>query len=172
MLHAVLREVDSLKTRGAKGADFNSKTKEALKLHIGKVDSPDANIQAQALRNDHVSHHILRLAYCNTDEKRKWFLAQESALFRARFETLTAEQRAEFCVREKLRFTEATAEERRQYEAQLEDLWHLTAGRRRSADDDALGGDGKKPDFRGSGAKFYKVRYTDSVELLRTHQGE
>jgi len=29
-----------------------------------------------------VSHHILRLAYCQSEEKRRWFLTQEVALFR------------------------------------------------------------------------------------------
>ena len=32
-----------------------------------------------------VSHYVLRLAYCRTEELRRWFLAQESALFLTRF---------------------------------------------------------------------------------------
>jgi len=32
-----------------------------------------------------VSHFVLRLAYCRTEELRRWLLAQECALFQARF---------------------------------------------------------------------------------------
>ena len=34
---------------------------------------------------DQVSHFVLRLAYCRTEELRRWFLAHESELFKARF---------------------------------------------------------------------------------------
>ncbi len=34
---------------------------------------------------DHASHFVLRLAYCRTEELRRWFLTHESELFKARF---------------------------------------------------------------------------------------
>lgn len=175
----MLREVDSLRTRGVKGGEFNKAAFEKLQEHVGKVNSPNAAMQAAALRADTVGHHILRLAYCNTDEKRKWFLAQEGSLFRARFEMLTPEQRSEFCVREKLRFVEASREEYTQFETQLEDLWHMNAGRRRKVeaeDEGEAGGAGagaakRQSDYKAASVRFFKVRFTDSVELLRSHQG-
>ena len=33
-------------------------------------------------RKDQISHYALRLAYCKTDDQRRWYVTQETALFR------------------------------------------------------------------------------------------
>ena len=34
------------------------------------------------VENDNISHFVCRLAYCRTEELRKWYLVQESRLFK------------------------------------------------------------------------------------------
>lgn len=65
----------------------------------------------ETLRKDIASHYLLRLGYCLTEDKRKWFLTQECDLFRARFRVmLPADQRA-FMESSKLPFHTCTREE-------------------------------------------------------------
>ena len=46
----------------------------------------------ERLRKDLISHHVLRLAYCRTEELRRWLLAQECLLFKARFSEQSVEE--------------------------------------------------------------------------------
>ncbi|KAF4390549.1 hypothetical protein F8388_006046 [Cannabis sativa] len=50
---------------------------------------------SEDLNKDIISHFVLRLVYCRTEDLRKWFLSMETALFRYRFGQKTPEvQRA------------------------------------------------------------------------------
>ncbi|KAJ3054937.1 DNA primase large subunit [Rhizophlyctis rosea] len=51
-------------------------------LKGGRVKAKEAYDQR---RKDHISHFILRLAYCQTEDLRQWFIKQEVALFDYRF---------------------------------------------------------------------------------------
>jgi DNA primase large subunit len=47
-------------------------------------------------RKDQISHFILRLAFCRSEELRRWFLAQESHLLKFRLERLTDQELYQF----------------------------------------------------------------------------
>ena len=65
------------KSRGLHGEELSKRIRQLTKKHLeGPLVSRDRH------RNDTVSHHILRLAFCQNEEKRRWFLTMETALFR------------------------------------------------------------------------------------------
>ncbi|KAI8100419.1 hypothetical protein M9435_006903 [Picochlorum sp. BPE23] len=85
----VLRGIEDLKARNYKGDELLDRIVKLAQVHL-----KDATKES-TMRKDVASHYVLRLAFCQTEDKRKWFLNQECELFRARFkDMLSSDQRA------------------------------------------------------------------------------
>ncbi|XP_068867484.1 DNA primase large subunit isoform X3 [Aphelocoma coerulescens] len=92
----LLKVVENLGVSYVRGTDLY-KTK--LEVELRKLKFPYralAEDDYEARRKDHISHFILRLAYCQSEDLRRWFLQQEMDLFRYRFNELTENLRQKF----------------------------------------------------------------------------
>lgn len=69
-----------------------------------------------------MSHFILRLAYCRTEDLRRWFLLQETHLFKARMDYLGDEECQLFMAKNGMRFDTVSAEEKAAKEHKLKGL--------------------------------------------------
>uniref|UniRef100_W5KQI1 DNA primase large subunit n=1 Tax=Astyanax mexicanus TaxID=7994 RepID=W5KQI1_ASTMX len=70
-------------------------------------------------RKDHISHFILRLAYCQTEDLRRWFIQQEMDLFRHRFNDLSSKYKTEFLHKNNLKYDTLSADEKMTLKDQL-----------------------------------------------------
>jgi DNA primase large subunit len=81
---AVLKAVENHRLRSVVPNDKDGKLDKVINKHMplragGPVHSKRAESDAV---KDVLSHFFLRMAFCQTEELRRWFLSQESALFR------------------------------------------------------------------------------------------
>ena len=106
---------------------------------------------------DHVSHFILRLAYCRTEELRRWFVSHETDLFRLRWSLLKdndlVDEINDFMTASGLRYKPIDHDEKES----LKDDLIASAGYGMST-----------PKFNEE--KFYKVPWTEAVDLVRVRR--
>ncbi|XP_076831502.1 DNA primase large subunit [Brachyhypopomus gauderio] len=100
-------------------------------------------------RKDHISHFILRLAYCQTEDLRRWFIQQEMDLFRYRFDDLISTYKTEFLHRNNLRYDPISADEKKLLKDRLINSTYGFSGATISEQD------------------FYKVPFQDALDLVR-----
>ncbi|KAK2544834.1 Prim2 [Columba livia] len=148
----LLKTVENLGVSYVKNSDqYNSKLESELrKLKFPYKALTDDDYEAR--RKDHISHFILRLAYCQSEELRRWFLQQEMDLFRYRFSQLTDSLMQKFMEHVDLSF-----------EAISEDLKNELASELSTS----------TPGFTMSKVKeqmFYKVGLADAVDLFRARR--
>ncbi|XP_010530556.1 PREDICTED: probable DNA primase large subunit [Tarenaya hassleriana] len=85
----VLKAISDGLARGRNHKEMDDLVESLWKANMRHSDA------SQMVNKDIISHFVLRLAYCRTEELKKWFLSTETALFRHRFRVLNFEaQRA------------------------------------------------------------------------------
>ncbi|KAL6294232.1 hypothetical protein ACE6H2_002374 [Prunus campanulata] len=75
----VLKGISDALSRGRKPEEMD---KLAIDLWKTNMRHPQSS---EVINKDIISHFVLRLVYCRTEDLRKWFLSMETALFRYRF---------------------------------------------------------------------------------------
>ncbi|XP_076462367.1 DNA primase large subunit-like [Babylonia areolata] len=150
----VLKAVETAGVRYAKGSENYNKLLEReiretkLKNSVFEKGSLDDSLKQQNRWKDHVSHFILRLAYCRSEDLRRWFIQQEVDLFRFRFQQESPQSRAEFMVLNDLNYHPIDKEEHLQFRQQLNSAC-------------------KDETYYTPSVQFYKVPFTEALDLVR-----
>lgn len=140
----VLKGVSDGLSRGKRPEEMEKLVNDLWKAHMRHP------LPSEVTNKDIISHFVLRLVYCRTEELRKWFLSNEIALFRYRFRLLSPEAQRLLMAEFDLPYKPVTTAE---FEGVKEKL-HLVA---RSTGQ-------LKP--TASDAIFYKVPFEEVPELV------
>ncbi|KAM4835668.1 DNA primase large subunit isoform 2-T2 [Thomomys bottae] len=143
----LLKTVENLGVSYVKGTEqYQSKLEsEIRKLKFSYRENSGNEYEPR--RKDHISHFILRLAYCQSEDLRRWFIQQEMDLLRFRFSILPKDKIQSFLKDSHLQF-EAISDEEKSYREQ--DITASSPG-------------GVKLELES----VYKVPFADALDLFR-----
>lgn len=99
-------------------------------------------------RKDHISHFILRLAYCRSDDLRRWFLEKEVDLFKYRFGCESTPSIRSFLSENNLTYEPISEEEKERFSSHLSLITHDMSR------------------VKLQSTNFYKVPFTDVLNLV------
>jgi len=135
-------------------ADLKGQGLEAYSNFQSKADKSgkEALKVLQNRARDHFSHFILRLAYCRTEDLRRWFVAQELDAFRWRCDMATDDDIRDFMMDYDLKFTEVSTEEK---DRLAPDLLAVQQSQYQQGSE------------KGLQPKYFKVHFTEALELVR-----
>nr|CAH7752526.1 unnamed protein product [Callosobruchus chinensis] len=96
----LLRIIEQAALKGSK--PFSEEWKKTIKEDLSKIGlkkyirlmsgyNGNSDQDHQARRADHISHFILRLAYCRSEDLRRWFLSKEMDWFKIKFLAQTSQ---------------------------------------------------------------------------------
>ncbi|KAJ0410969.1 hypothetical protein ATCC90586_004322 [Pythium insidiosum] len=154
----VLKAVENFRLRSANLKDKEGKLDKVINKHMPLRTGVGMNArraESDAVK-DVLSHFFLRMAFCQTEELRRWFLSQESALFRFRLDKMTRDEKLLFMKQNGISYEEATAKEIEARQAQL----------RAVRDAQVLD---KKDRFLPL-PTFFKVPFTEAIDLVGTRR--
>ena len=150
-LQTVLKGIEEAKAKGVKGPALDAAAAALAGEHV-------------APSTDALGHFVLRLAFCRTEDLRRWFLTLEADLFRARFRALLPDAQAAFISSASLPVTPLS---RPDYDALRPALAavaegvHGGAASRRFAADVASG---------AARDAFFRARFEDVPDLVATRR--
>lgn len=109
---------------------------------------------------DYTSHFVLRLAYCQTEDLREWFIKQESSLLQMRWNNplLSNEEKSSFINSLNLNMEEVSSKEKRELENELRSVIRIQDNTVKN--EDRMQAELSK--------KYYKLPFEDVVDLVQS----
>ncbi|XP_077625225.1 DNA primase large subunit [Crocuta crocuta] len=108
----LLKTVENLGVSHVKGTEQYQSKLEAEIRRLKFSFRENVENEYERRRRDHISHFILRLAYCQSEDLRRWFIQQEMDLLRFRFSILPKDKIQSFLKDSHLQFEAISDEEK------------------------------------------------------------
>ncbi|KAL1508896.1 hypothetical protein ABEB36_003716 [Hypothenemus hampei] len=124
--------------------------KKFARLMSGLGGQTELDIQAR--RADHISHYILKMSFCTTEELRKWFITKEMDWFKIRFIAQKHEDIQKFISSNNFSYTPITQEEKEEIKEELIDSSPAVS------------------EYSIHGTDFYKVPFQEITSLVKNRK--
>ncbi|XP_019480133.1 PREDICTED: DNA primase large subunit [Hipposideros armiger] len=108
----LLKAVENLGVSYVKGSEQYRTKLEAELRKVKFSFRENLEDEYEPRRRDHISHFIVRLAYCQSEDLRRWFIQQEMDLLRFRFSILSKDKIQDFLKDSHLQFESIKDEEK------------------------------------------------------------
>uniref|UniRef100_A0A8C0Z1T8 DNA primase large subunit n=2 Tax=Canis lupus familiaris TaxID=9615 RepID=A0A8C0Z1T8_CANLF len=147
----LLKAVENLGVSYVKGIEpYQSKLEnEIRRLKFSFRESLEDEYEPR--RKDHISHFILRLAYCQSEDLRRWFIQQEMDLLRFRFSILPKDKIRNFLKDSHLQFEAISDDEKSLREQEILASSPSLCGSKLDLDSESV----------------YKIPFADALDLFR-----
>ncbi|RDD46235.1 DNA primase large subunit [Trichoplax sp. H2] len=126
-----------------------TKLYKAFLPNVARQELDNADAINQEIRKDHISHFILRLAYCRSENLRRWFLMHEMELFKYRFNQESAGGIDSFLKANNLEYTPIPENEKMSIRTELIHSNPMQNGAAVESKD------------------YYKVPFTEALDLVK-----
>lgn len=118
----VLAEIESCQARNRPMAELKTLVSQQMNKHLPlsatSASRSGVDLEKERLR-DHVSHFVLRLAFCKSEDLQRRFIRTESILFRLRFESDDSAEREYFLSTLDLKWASVSAREKEEHKEEL-----------------------------------------------------
>uniref|UniRef100_A0A8C9AIB0 DNA primase large subunit n=1 Tax=Prolemur simus TaxID=1328070 RepID=A0A8C9AIB0_PROSS len=145
----LLKSIENLGVSYLKGTEEYQSRLEAELRKLKFSYRENLEDEYEPRRKDHISHFILRLAYCQSEDLRRWFIQQEMDLLRFRFSILPKDKIQDFLKDSHLQFEAISDNERTSREKEI------------IASSPSLNGAILETE------SVYKIPFADALELFR-----
>eukprot|EP00731_Ephydatia_muelleri_P031863 Em0023g370a len=150
----LLQKVETIRQSGIQDVEEKDETRKTLMAKQIRAAAKELKLIAED-QNDNISHYILRLAFCRTEDLRRWFLLQEVELLRSRFINAPQRELENFFAvnKDDFRFDKFSLTADSQGTQIREELWQMydLAAKQRNMD-------------------FFKVPFTEMLDLVRSRR--
>jgi len=141
----VLRRIDVLRAQGIAGDKFVAGVAKADNKYLFPTNS---KTYIEDKKRDLISHYVLRMAYCKTEELRRWLLTNESQLFAIRLGNTKASEVDQFLVENGIKYPPISKMEKSKLRSKL------------------IASDGNMSTAQYESMEFYKVPFTEVSSLV------
>ncbi|XP_019787019.2 DNA primase large subunit isoform X2 [Globicephala melas] len=145
----LLKAVENLGVSYVKGSEQYQSKLEAELRKLKFSYRENLGDEYEPRRRDHISHFILRLAYCQSEELRRWFIQQEMDLLRFRFSILPKDKIQSFLKDSHLQFEAISDEDKTLREQDIMASSHSLGGVQLELE------------------SVYKIPFADALDLFR-----